>query len=118
MEVGDHRYVLSGNSTSATLDMGQGTDEVENVALTGTVTGGTFTITYEGQTTIAIPYNASAGVVQADLMALSNIGSGDVTVASNTTGTWSVTFTENLAGLPQTITTDGTGLTGATPACR
>ena len=63
--------------------MGQGTDEVENVALTGTVTGGTFTLTYEGQTTIAIPYNASAGVVQADLVALSNIGSGDVAVASN-----------------------------------
>ena len=108
LEVGDHRYVL----TNTTLDMGRGTDEVENVALTGTVTGGVFTLTYGGQTTIAIPYNASAGVVQADLMALSNIGSGDVSVASNSSGTWSVTFTGNLAGLPESITTDGTGLTG------
>ncbi|MFE5332946.1 hypothetical protein ACFRCG_41840 [Embleya sp. NPDC056575] len=54
------------------------TSEVQTVSITGGPTGGTFTLTYSGQTTAAIAYNASAAVVQAALEALSNIGVGDV----------------------------------------
>jgi len=107
LEVGDHRYTL----TDTSFSVGQGTDEVENVTLASTVTGGVFTLAYQNQTTIAIPYNATAGVVQADLVALSNIGSGNVEVAAISNG-WAVTFTGNLAGLPETITANGSGLTG------
>jgi hypothetical protein len=44
------------------------------------VVGGSFTLTYNGQTTAAIAYNANAGVVEADLKLLTNISSGDLTV--------------------------------------
>lgn len=55
-----------------------GTNEVQQVATTGTVTAGTFTLTYSGQTTTAIAWNASAATVQAALIALSNIGPSDM----------------------------------------
>lgn len=54
--------------------------EVQQVAITGTPTGGTFTLTFDGQTTGTIAYNAVASAVQTALLALSNIAPGDVTV--------------------------------------
>lgn len=56
------------------------TSEVQTVTVTGTPTGGTYTLTFSGQTTTAIPYNATAAQVKAALEALSNINVGDVTV--------------------------------------
>jgi hypothetical protein len=56
-----------------------GVDEVQQVAITGSPTGGTFTLTFSGQTTSAIAYNAAAADVQSALEALSNITPGDVT---------------------------------------
>jgi len=56
-----------------------GTDEVQTVTITGTPTGGTFTLTYEGSTTAAIAYNAAAAAVVAALEALPTIGTGNVT---------------------------------------
>jgi hypothetical protein len=55
-----------------------GTNAVQTVTTTGTPTGGTFTLTFEGRTTATIAYNASAAVVQAALEALPNIGTGNV----------------------------------------
>lgn len=54
------------------------TDEVQRITITGTPTGGSFTVTYAGQTTAAIAYNATAANVKSALEALSNIGVGDV----------------------------------------
>ena len=45
----------------------------------GQPTGGTFTLTFGGQTTSAISYNAAASVVQTAMQALASIGSGNVT---------------------------------------
>lgn len=59
----------------------------------GAATGGAFTLTYSGQTTSTIAYNASAATVQAALEALSNIGAGDVTVTGSAAGPWTVEFT-------------------------
>ena len=42
--------------------------------------GGTFTLTYNGQTTAAIAYNATAAQVQSALEALNNVAPGDVVV--------------------------------------
>ncbi len=114
LEVGDSRFVL----TDTTLDMGQGTDEVQQVTLDPKAAGGTFTLTYDGQTTIAIPYDATAGAIQADLVTLSNIGSDSVSVTGNP-GAWEVTFTGNLAGEPigtgpTGLSADGSGLIDAT----
>lgn len=86
--------------------VGQPTNEKQRVTVTGSPTGGTFTLTYSGQTTAAIAYNASVATVQAALEALSNIAVGDIFVSGGlinekqtitvngapTGGTFAVTF--------------------------
>lgn len=93
-----------------------GTSEVQTVTITGGPTGGTFTLTYSGQTTAAIAYNASAVAVLAALEALSNLTPGDVVVAGAAGGPWTVTFDADLGNVAQ-MTGDGASLTGGvTPA--
>lgn len=55
--------------------------EVQTVTITGSPTGGTYTLTLSGQTTAAIAYNATAAQVKAALEALSNVNVGDVAAA-------------------------------------
>lgn len=91
-------------------------NEVQTLSITGSPTGGTFTITYSGQTTAAIAYNASAAAVQAALEALSNIAVGDVTCAGGTLpGTAvTITFTGALANIDVDLITATSSLTGGT----
>ncbi len=88
--------------------------ETQTVTITGTPTGGTFTLTFEGQTTGAIAYNASAATVQTALVALSNIGPGDVICTGGALpGTAVVVeFTGALAGANRTLMTATSSLTG------
>lgn len=83
-------------------------------------TGGTFTLTYDGQTTSALDWNDSAADVETALEALSNIGSGDVIVTGGDLPTDIVIeFTGALAetDVPLiTVTDSGTGGTGVTVA--
>ncbi len=58
-----------------------GTNEVQSLSTTGTPTGGTFTLTFSGQTTAAIAFNATAAAVQAALEALTNVAPGDIAAA-------------------------------------
>ena len=60
VEIQDTRFIVKGTPTSATLDMGQGTNQVDTISLTGTVTGGTFTLSYGNYQTDPISYDASA----------------------------------------------------------
>lgn len=89
-----------------------GTAEVQTVTITGSPTGGTFTLTWNGQTTAPIAFNASAATVQAALEALSNIAPGDVSVAGSAGGPWTVTFNDR--GNVAQMTASGAGLTGGT----
>lgn len=94
-----------------------GANEVQQVAITGTPTGGTFTLTFDGQTTANIAYNAAASAVQTALAALSNIGSGNVACTGGPLpGTpVSVEFTGSLAGVNVSqMTANSAGLTGGT----
>lgn len=94
---------------------GLGTNEVQIVTLAN-ATGGTFTLTYAGQTTSALNYNATASAVQTALRALSTIGAGNVTVSGSGGGPYTVTFTGALANTNvAALTADGTSLTGSTP---
>ncbi|WP_060888534.1 hypothetical protein [Streptomyces scabiei] len=68
------------------------TNEVQTLTVTGAPTGGTFTITWSGQTTAAIAYNATAAQVQTALEALSNIAPGDVVVTGSAGGPWTLTW--------------------------
>lgn len=54
-----------------------GTSEVQSVAITGSPTGGTYTLTLDGQTTSGIAFDATASVVQSALVALSNVETGE-----------------------------------------
>lgn len=56
------------------------------VSISGAPTGGTYTLTYGGQTTSAIAYNATASTVQTALQALTSIGSGNATVTGYLSG--------------------------------
>ena len=88
-------------------------DAVQQVQLTGSPSGGTFTLTFGGQTTAAIAYNAAASTVQSALQALSSIGSNNVLVSGPTGGPWQVRFAGTLAGTPEAeMTGNGSGLTG------
>lgn len=91
--------------------------EVQAVTITGTPTGGTFTLTLAGETTAGIAYNATAAAVQAALEALPSLAAGDVTVTGGPgpATPYVVTFGGNLAGSNVAqMTTSGAGLTGGT----
>lgn len=95
-----------------------GTNEVQTLARSGLVTGGTFTLTYDGQTTAAIAWNASSATIQAALEALSNMAPGDVVVSNNAgnpvnVGPQVITFGGTLEGTNVVlITADSTSLVG------
>jgi len=98
---------------------GGSSEEVQAVTITGTPTGGTYTLTYNGQTTAAIPYNATAAQVQAALVALSNIGSGNVTASGGPQpgSAISVTFVGALANTNVAqMTATGSLTGGSSPA--
>jgi len=90
------------------------TDEVQTVTVTGAPTGGTFTLTYSGQTTAALAYNATAENVRAALVALSNIGQGDVEVTGTNGGPFTVKFVGALANTNTAALTATASLTGGT----
>lgn len=92
-------------------------NEVQRVTITGSPTGGTFTLTYDGQTTAGIAFDATAAAVQSALEALSNIAAGDVSCSGGPLpGTpVDVTFTGQLGSRNVVeMTADGSGLTGGT----
>lgn len=93
-----------------------GTTEVQTVTITGTPTGGTFTLTYSGQTTSALNWNATANQVQTALRALSNIPDTDLTVTGGPgPGTaFQVAFTGTLANTDVAQMTATPSLTGGT----
>jgi hypothetical protein len=90
-----------------------GINEVQRVTLSSVPTGGTFTLTFEAQTTTAIAYNASAATVSTALQALATIGAGNCSVTGSAGGPWDVTFIGAEAAQNQvSMTGDGVGLTG------
>lgn len=92
------------------------TNEVQTATVTGSPTGGTFTLTYSGQTTAAIAFNATAAVVQAALIALSNLAPGDVVVTGVAGGPYTLTFGGTLLGdNVASLTATGSLTGGSTP---
>jgi P22 coat protein - gene protein 5 len=89
---------------------GADTAEVQTVTITGTPTGGTFTLTFNGQTTAGIAFNAAASAVQTALNNLSNLDG--VVVTGSAGGPYTVTF--GSAGNVNPLTASGSGLTGGT----
>jgi len=92
-------------------------NEIQGVRVSN-ATGGTFTLTFDGQTTAPIAFNATAAQVQVALEALSNIGSGNLSATGGdlNTALVDITFIGIYAGLDvQQLTADASALTGTTP---
>jgi flagellar hook-associated protein 2 len=93
--------------------------EIQTLTPTAVATAGTFTLTYEGQTTEAIAYDApltGIGSIQEKLEKLSNINTGDITVGGtklSEAGATTFTFL-NTAGDVDMISIDPTNLTPST----
>lgn len=126
MDLGHGSCIIAGKefSTSEVFDASSleasgagGTNEVQTVTITGTPTGGTFTLTFRGATTTGIAYNADAAAVETALEALTTIGDGDVRVTGGPgPGTpYIVTFVNDLGHTDiAAMTASAASLTGGT----
>lgn len=120
LELGFNRtssQTLSGAGFGSQLNYSASIDvnEVVTITKSGTVSGGTFTITFGGQTTSAIAYNANAATIETAFEALSSVGAGNGTVAGGPISTTpaTITFTEDLANTNVgAVTVDSSSLTG------
>jgi hypothetical protein len=92
---------------------------VQTLTVTGSPTGGTYTLTFDGETTATIAYNATAAEVQVALEALTNIGTGNILCAGGPHPGTPITVTfQNDMGKRNVnqMTANSGGLTGgATP---
>lgn len=101
-----------------------GTNEVQNLEVGGTPTGGTFTLTFDGYTTAAIEWSATNATlisnIDTALEALANIDTGEVTVAdvdlSSGVGNVSITFSGDWGKLNvPLITAEDENMEGTSP---
>ena len=76
-----------------------GTNEQQTITINGGPTGGTFKLSFEGNTSAAIAYNATAAALQAILEAMGTIGVGSVLVTGNAGGPYTAVFQGNLGKL-------------------
>ncbi|EAR60225.1 type I secretion target repeat protein [Oceanospirillum sp. MED92] len=122
VESSNGHFALVGAAASSALTSSK--NETALVTLTG-VTGGTFTLTFDGQTTAALAHNASVAEIKAALRNLSNIGERDIAVSLGDmdvstdpvdgTTQWTITFTGDLANSDVAdLTLDDTSLVGGT----
>jgi hypothetical protein len=89
-------------------------NEVQTITVTGVA--GTFTLTFNGQTTAQLAFNATPSVVDAALESLSSVGAGNVNVTS-APGGYSIAFIGALANTNQPeMTANGSGGAIATVA--
>lgn len=93
---------------------GTAANEVQTVTISGSPTGGSFTLVFDDVATTDIAYNASAATVQAALQALSTIGSGNATVSGSAGGPYTVTFTAALGNQSVAQLNATSDLTGGT----
>lgn len=91
--------ITSGGNAGLYGQYDPGTVVHESASIAVDATGGTFTITFQGETTAAIAFNATAAAVKAALELLPGINLGDITVTggpgdSGGTTPYVITFTE------------------------
>ncbi len=111
-----HTTVLAVNETEHKLTLSKpATTTATTVPLAVTPNGGTFTLTFKGQTTNPIHFPASSVVVQNELEALSTLGPKSVSITEpgqNSRGPYAVEFVGKLAGSSQpSIAVDPSALT-------
>jgi hypothetical protein len=112
----DRLYVAKGSRIDVYRSDGVlGENEEQSVRVAPFATGGTFTLSFEGDTTGPLKYDASHGEIEAALKALTTIGSGNLQVSEGSLGSKHhiVTFIKALGSEDvQPITADPSGLEG------
>lgn len=95
-----------------------GVNAVQDLRFFRDASGGTFTVTYNGNTSSAIAYDATSGELETGLETITGISAGDVSARGPEGGPWSVEFTGNLAAQDvELMSGSGASLTGGnTPA--
>lgn len=93
---------------------GAAANEVQTVTITGTPTGGTFTLSYNGNTTAAIAYDATAADVRTALLALPNTPAVTVAGGPGPDTPWTVNFGDGTDVTQMSASGSFTG--GTTPA--
>lgn len=91
-----------------------GTNEVQTATKSGTISGGTFTLSVGGSTTPALAHDASTATVKAAVEALPAVGTSNVNVTGSplSSGNMIFTFTGDLAATPVALLTLTSSLTG------
>ena len=85
--------------------------------ISGSPTGGTFTLTFGGQTTSSIAFNAAASAVQTALNALSTAGSASITVSGSAGGPYTIALpTPNPLTIIPALTATSSLTGGTSPA--
>lgn len=112
--------VVQGRSAQRLTVAPTNVTEVQSIVTSGVPTGGTFTISFLGATTAAIPYNETAANIATAVNALAPVvAAGGTFVGAGGPLPTAVTLTAATGfvsrGLPP-ITVDGSGLTGGTAA--
>lgn len=114
VQAGYFSFPLIENLTGSPIETITGTDEVQTMTASA-ATAGDFTLTFQGQTTDPIAFDATAAAVQTALEGLSNVTPGQVTVTGGPASTVDLTFTFDAElGDVAPLTANLDGLTGAT----
>lgn len=88
-------------------------DEAQTITVGGTGLGGTYTLNFNGETTVGIAPNASSTTVKTALTGLATVDDNDITVSGSAGGPYSVTFVGQYAGVNVSLlTADITSMTG------
>ena len=98
------QITLEANNPNA----GTAENEEQVISLPANTQAGTFTLTFQGETTGDIAYDADDAAVQAALESLASVNAGDLSVSGASMGPWTVSFDGNLAATDVgPITTNG-----------
>lgn len=109
---------LQAGTTQFLRFVGQGAiiDNLQTVTIAGGATGGTFSLSYKGQTTAPITYSAAltSATVNTAFQLLSTV-STNCTVTGSAGGPYIFTFSGPLVGDMSAVTINNISLTGGTP---
>jgi len=107
-------YLQTGNTAYVRVQsQGNVIDNNQTVSL-GAPSAGTFTLTYKGQTTAGIAFNATGATVQTALLLLSTLPAGTISVTGGASGPYVISMLTSLATDTTAFTGNGAGLTGGT----
>lgn len=117
VQAGYISFPLMANLTGEEVTESGGTSEVQTLTATGPPTAGTFTITFDGETATAVPFNATAIQIRDKLASLDNLDASDIVVTGGPINTTPVVVTFDIPqGDVAVMTVNNAGLTGGTVA--